>query len=87
MANQQKESYQHLSPTYPQIPEIREENARQYLVGDIIGGFPFASGSFTDSGGFYLGRDSNDGCTARPVDTKPPATQQQHDDSGRLRFG
>ena len=61
MANQQKESYQHLSPTYPQIPEIREENARQYLVGDIIGGFPFASGSFTDSGGFYLGRDSNDG--------------------------
>lgn len=63
MANQQKESYQHLSPTYPQIPEIREENARQYLVGDIIGGFPFASGSFTDSGGFYLGRDSNDGLT------------------------
>ena len=61
MANQQKESYQHISPTYPQIPEIREENARQYLVGDIIGGFPFASGSFTDSGGFYLGRDSNDG--------------------------
>lgn len=61
MANQQKESYQHLSPTYPQIPEIREENARQYLVGDIIGGFPFSSGSFTDSGGFYLGRDSNDG--------------------------
>lgn len=61
LSNLQKEGYQQLSPTYPQNKRIQETTSRAFPVSAFVGGFPFASGSFNDEGGYYFGRDSNGG--------------------------
>lgn len=61
LANLQKEGYQQISPTYPQIKQVSEITSRAFPVSTFVGGFPFASGSFNDPGGYYLGKDSNEG--------------------------
>lgn len=61
LANLQKEGYQQISPTYPQVKTIADIASRPFPVSTFVGGFPFASGSFNDGGGYYLGRDSNGG--------------------------
>lgn len=61
LANLQKEGYQQISPTYPQIKRIQEISSRYFPVSTFVGGFPFSSGGFNDGSGFYLGRNSNGG--------------------------
>lgn len=61
LSNLQKEGYQQISPTYPQIKAITDIASRPFPVSTFVGGFPFASGSFNDGGGYYLGRDSDGG--------------------------
>lgn len=61
LSNVQKEAYQHLSPTYPQMKQISEITSRAFPVSTFVGGFPFASSGFNDGSGYYLGKDSDGG--------------------------
>lgn len=61
LANLQKEGYQQISPTYPQIKRIQETSSRYFPVSTFVGGFPFSAGGFNDGSGFYLGRNSDGG--------------------------
>lgn len=61
LANLQKEGYQQISPTYPQIKRVQEISSRIFPISTFVGGFPFSSDSFNDNSGFYLGKNSNDG--------------------------
>lgn len=61
LANLQKEGYQQISPTYPQIKRIQETSSRYFPVSTFVGGFPFSSGGLNDGRGFYLGKDSSEG--------------------------
>lgn len=61
LANLQKEGYQQISPTYPQIKRIQETSSRFFPVSTFVGGFPFSSGGLNDGRGFYLGKDSSEG--------------------------
>lgn len=51
LANLQKEGYQQISPTYPQIKRIQETSSRYFPVSTFVGGFPFSSGGFNDGRG------------------------------------
>lgn len=59
LANLQKEGYQQISPTYPQIKRIQETSSRYFPVSTFVGGFPFSSGGLNDGRGFYLAKDSS----------------------------
>ncbi len=61
LSDLQKEGYQQLSPTYTQNKQISEIADRPFPVSTFVGGFPFASGSFNDGNGYYLGKDSDGG--------------------------
>ena len=61
LSNLQKEGYQHLSPTYPQIKQISDIASRPFPVSTFVGGFPFASSGFNDGSGYYLGKDNDGG--------------------------
>lgn len=61
LSNLQKEGYQQLSPTYTQNKQIAEISSRPFPVSTFVGGFPFASGSFNDGSGSYIGKDSDGG--------------------------
>lgn len=61
LANLQKEGYQQISPTYPQIKRIQEISSRYFPVSTFVGGFPFSSGGFNDGAGFYLGKNGSGG--------------------------
>lgn len=61
LANLQKEGYQQISPTYPQIKRVQKISSRIFPISTFVGGFPFSSDSFNDNSGFYLGKNSNDG--------------------------
>ncbi len=61
LANLQKEGYQQISPTYPQIKRIQETSSRYFPVSTFVGGFPFSAGGFNDGSGFYLGKNSDGG--------------------------
>lgn len=61
LSNLQREGYQQISPTYPQIKRIQETSSRYFPVSTFVGGFPFSSGGFNDGKGFYLGKNSSGG--------------------------
>lgn len=61
LSNLQKEGFQQISPTYPKNKQISEITSRAFPVSTFVGGFPFASGGFSDGSGYYLGKDSNGG--------------------------
>lgn len=61
LSNLQKEAYQQISPTYPQIKQITDIASRAFPVSTFVGGFPFASAGFNDGSGYYLGKDSDGG--------------------------
>ena len=51
LSNLQREGYQQISPTYPQIKRIQETSSRYFPVSTFVGGFPFSSGGFNDGKG------------------------------------
>ena len=59
--NLQKESFQHISPSFPTHNKI--ENILQRIVpfSTFIGGFPFASTGFNDGEGYYFAQDGSGG--------------------------
>jgi len=61
LSNLQKEGYQQLSPTYPQISKVSDITSRPFPVSTFVGGFPFAASGFNDGSGYYLGKDGNGG--------------------------
>lgn len=61
MANLQKESFQHIVPSYPSILKIEDILHRIVPMSTFCGGFANASTGFTDGKGNYMGKDSTGG--------------------------
>lgn len=56
--NLQKESFKHISPSFPTQPKIESILQRIVPISTLIGGFPFASSGFHDGGGYYFAKDA-----------------------------
>ncbi len=56
--NLQKESFKHMSPSFPTQPKIESILQRIVPISTLIGGFPFASSGFHDGGGYYFAKDA-----------------------------
>ncbi|MDD3227907.1 MAG: DUF87 domain-containing protein [Oscillospiraceae bacterium] len=57
--NLQKESFQHLSPSFPTNGKIESILQKIVPLSTFVGGFPFASSGFNDGEGYYLALDSS----------------------------
>lgn len=56
LSNLQREGYQQISPTYPQIKRIQETSSRYFPVSTFVGGFPFPPADSMTARDFTLGR-------------------------------
>ena len=56
LSNLQREGYQQISPTYPQIKRIQETSSRYFPVSTFVGGFPFPPADSMTVRDFTLGR-------------------------------
>ncbi len=56
--NLQKESFKHISPSFPTQPKIESILQRIVPFSTFIGGFPFASTGFNDGAGYYFAQDA-----------------------------
>lgn len=59
--NLQKESFRHISPSFP--TNVKIEGILQKIVpmSTFVGGFPFASSGFNDGEGYYFAQDTGGG--------------------------
>ncbi|WP_044482090.1 VirB4 family type IV secretion system protein [Paenibacillus antibioticophila] len=61
LAHLQKESFRHLSPTYPSQGTMESILNKIMPMSTFVGGFPFASSGFNDGTGYYLAKDASGG--------------------------
>lgn len=59
--NLQKESFRHISPSFPTNAKIESILQRIVPISTFVGGFPFASSGFNDGEGYYFAQDTNGG--------------------------
>ncbi|MFI3238919.1 MAG: ATP-binding protein [Lachnospiraceae bacterium] len=57
--NLQKESFKHISPSFPTQPKIESILQRIVPFSTFIGGFPFATTGFNDGAGYYFAQDAS----------------------------
>ncbi len=65
--NLQKESFQHMAPSFPTVPRIESILQKIVPISTFAGGFPFASSGFNDGEGYYFAQDTSGGLVV--VDT------------------
>ncbi len=65
--NLQKESFQHISPSFPTNAKIESILQKIVPMSTFVGGFPFASSGFNDGEGYYFAQDTSGGLVV--VDT------------------
>lgn len=59
--NLQKESFQHLSPSFPTNVKVESMLQKIVPISTFMGGFPFASSGFHDGEGYYFAKDTSGG--------------------------
>ena len=59
--NLQKESFQHISPSFPTNGKIESILQKIVPLSTFVGGFPFASSGFNDGEGYYFAQDASGG--------------------------
>ena len=59
--NLQKESFQHISPSFPANCKIESILQKIVPLSTFVGGFPFASTGFNDGEGYYFAQDVSGG--------------------------
>ena len=59
--NLQKESFRHISPSFPTNAKIESILQKIVPISTFVGGFPFASSGFNDGEGYYFAQDTNGG--------------------------
>ena len=65
--NLQKESFRHISPSFPTNAKIESILQKIVPISTFVGGFPFASSGFNDGEGYYFAQDTSGGLVV--VDT------------------
>ena len=65
--NLQKESFRHISPSFPTNAKIESILQKIVPISTFVGGFPFASSGFNDGEGYYFAQDTSGGLVS--VDT------------------
>lgn len=65
--NLQKESFRHISPSFPTNAKIEGILQKIVPISTFVGGFPFASSGFNDGEGYYFAQDTSGGLVV--VDT------------------
>ncbi len=59
--NLQKESFRHISPSFPTNAKIESILQKIVPISTFVGGFPFASSGFNDGEGYYFAQDTSGG--------------------------
>lgn len=59
--NLQKESFRHISPSFPTNAKIESILQKIVPMSTFVGGFPFASSGFNDGEGYYFAQDTSGG--------------------------
>jgi len=59
--NLQKESFKHISPSFPTHGKIESILQKIVPLSTFVGGFPFASTGFNDGEGYYFAQDASGG--------------------------
>ncbi len=59
--NLQKESFRHISPSFPTNTKIESILQKIVPISTFVGGFPFASSGFNDGEGYYFAQDTSGG--------------------------
>lgn len=59
--NLQKESFRHISPSFPTNAKIEGILQKIVPMSTFVGGFPFASSGFNDGEGYYFAQDTSGG--------------------------
>ncbi len=59
--NLQKESFRHISPSFPTNAKIEGILQKIVPMSTFVGGFPFASSGFNDGEGYYFAQDTGGG--------------------------
>ena len=57
--NLQKESFRHISPSFPTNAKIESILQKIVPISTFVGGFPFASSGFNDGEGYYFAQDTS----------------------------